>query len=299
MNPIRQFELVIEIARNGSISGAAASLGLAQPTLSKYLANLESQLGIELFDRTTLPIRLTPAGERYIASGRRIVDTYHQLDKELSELKSKQESEVIVGMSPTRAAYMLPQIISEFRRLNLEARITVRERTTKQLYDELLRGDLDLIVSLLNDSTATLEREELFTESILLAVPSSCKALTAEEVLSGTPMISPGSNLYLGRVMAEILREFDSPKQIAEVQSIETSLGLVRKGIGSAIVPTYVADYGKIENVTFMELPGHLREKVSSALDRHVCIFYRKEQFLTQAERDFVTACRMSMSDRS
>ena len=73
MRKLRQFEFVMEIARCGSVSKAARYLNLSQPTLSKYIANLEEEIGLELFDRTTIPLKLTEAGRRYLAAGDRIL----------------------------------------------------------------------------------------------------------------------------------------------------------------------------------------------------------------------------------
>ena len=72
MKHIRQYEIVLEIARRGSISKAAEALGISQPTLSKLLQKTEEQLGLELFDRQSLPLKLTDFGRRYAAAGQRI-----------------------------------------------------------------------------------------------------------------------------------------------------------------------------------------------------------------------------------
>ena len=59
MDQLKQFKCVIEIQKHASISKAAKALNIAQSTLSKYLSKLEEELGLELFDRTTIPIKLT------------------------------------------------------------------------------------------------------------------------------------------------------------------------------------------------------------------------------------------------
>jgi len=82
---IKQFEYVIAIANTGSFSRAADQLNIAQPTLSKYIRKLEQSIGIELFDRRTIPIRLTTAGELYVIAGKKMIDNDHQLQKQLQE----------------------------------------------------------------------------------------------------------------------------------------------------------------------------------------------------------------------
>ena len=126
MNELRQFELVLEIARCRSISGAAKALKISQPTLSKYIANLESKLEMELFDRTSIPIRLTKAGERYVSAGTKILDTYRQLGKEFSEIRADAQEEIRIGISPSRARYFIPKLISEFRKKDKHTKIGIQ-----------------------------------------------------------------------------------------------------------------------------------------------------------------------------
>lgn len=292
MNPIRQFEIALEIARHGSISRAAESLHLAQPTLSKYLSNLEGELGCALFDRSTLPLKTTVAGEKYLAAGRRIVDVYHQMNKELQELKSNRNSVITIGMSPTRAAYMLPSIIAEFRKTNAATKVIVSERTTKQLNDELIRGDVDLIMSLQNDATRQFEKVELCKEEVCLAVPANLVDMDVLDILKTVPIISTASHLRLGQLLSDVVTEVSAPVPMVEIQSIESSLSMVRAGHGIMLVPSYIAKYDKNNSVRFKELPASIAKKMQSEVKRSVCLFYRKEQFLTEAEKNFILACQ-------
>lgn len=291
---LRQFEFVMEIAKWKSISKAADSLHLAQPTLSKYLQKLESELGVELFDRTTIPIKLTNAGEKYVLAGRKVIDAEHQFLKELDDLKYNKNAVVKVGISPSRAPYILPAIVREYRQAIPDGKIIIKERNTTQLNAELQRGDLDLIVSLRSDGTRGFAQEFLFSESTLLAVPEELATLDAIEILREYPIISIGNGLRLWRVLNFILDDVGGNEPQIECQSIESALSLVKKGFGAMIVPSYIIKYGTEEQhkgVVFKKLPEECYRRLSAELEREVCLFYRKEQFLTSAERTFIDAC--------
>ena len=88
MKTLRQFEVVTEIVRQESISKAAKVLKVSQPTISKLLHTLEEDLGLELFDRTVMPLKLTQAGEIYVSAAQKIVDINSQMTKELSEIRN-------------------------------------------------------------------------------------------------------------------------------------------------------------------------------------------------------------------
>lgn len=298
---LRQFEFVMEIAKWKSISKAAGSLHLAQPTLSKYLQKLENELGVELFDRTTIPIKLTHAGEKYVLAGQKVLDAEHQFQKELGELKSNTAGVVKVGISPSRAPYILPSIIREYKCAVPDGKIIIKERNTAQLNAELQRGDLDLIISLRSDGTRDFTQEYLFGETTLLAVPKEMALLDAIEILRTQPVISIGSGLRLWRVLNFVLDDVGGNTPQIECQSIESALSLVKKGFGATIVPSYIVKYSAAEQhkgVVFKNLPEACYQRLAAELEREVCLFYRKEQFLTDVEKTFIDACIKATRDK-
>ncbi len=171
MNTLKEFETVIEIARCGSVSKAAKVLKISQSTLSKYLSKLESELGLELFDRKKIPLRLTEAGQKYIDAGRRISDSYKKLSRELEGIKNGNSNTLTIGLSPTRAHFVLPLLVEYFYKINDGTRLVFKERTAAQLSAELYAGELDLIISIKYDGTRNFGAVELFSEDIFLAIP--------------------------------------------------------------------------------------------------------------------------------
>lgn len=295
MSYIKKYEYVLSIAQNGGISQAADELGISQPTLSKYIKKLESELGVELFDRSTIPIRPTVAGERFIEAGIRLIDMEHQLHKQLEEVKLNKNTVVKLGISPSRSPYLIPAIVDEYKKNNSNGNIVIKERTTAELNALLARGDIDLSISLYDQDSAGFEHIELFFEDILLAVPKELFPDTdsALKILQEAPLISVGSGLSLWQTMNETIRSLGIGDPEIECQSIESALALVKRGLGVMLVPSYVCEYGTAEqnkNLRFLNLPSELLKKNGHNYKRKVCLFYRKEQFLTQAEKDFI-AC--------
>ncbi len=292
MNTLKEFEVVLEIASCGSISKAAKKLKIAQPTLSKYLAHLEENLGAELFDRKKSPICLTEIGERYIKAGQQILDVYSQFERDLKKLTSSNAEVLKIGISPTRAHYILPSLIEEFRKRCSDTKLVVKERTTSQLNSELSRGELDLIISLKYDGTRQFEEVSLFSEKVMLAVPKKYEKYDAMYILKECPFINIGAGLRMSDTLLSILREVGAEEPAVEAQSIEAVLALVNRGIGAALAPSYIAKYGTYDNVAFMPLPDGIRGKFDTEIGREVSIFSRKGQILTLSEQAFVDVCR-------
>lgn len=291
MNALRQYELVLEIVRQGSISRAAKVLKISQPTLSKFINKLETQLGAQLFDRTVLPIRLTKAGELYVCAGEKILDISRGLDKAILCLQNSGVDTIKIGISPSRSHYILPYLISNFNKKNDKTKLVIKERTTGQLNAELQSGELDLIISLQYDGTREFNSIPLFTEQILIAVPSEYADMEVMKILKECPFISIGNGLRMSKILLNILGEVGANMPTIETQSIESAFSLTKAGLGATIVPSYVKEYIEYSGVSFFEFPENLHMKFGSELQRQVCIFYRKDRELSLAEQHFVDAC--------
>ncbi len=292
MTQLREFEFVIEISKHGSVSKAAKALKIAQPTLSKYLARLEEKLGVVLFERGKLPLKPTEAGDRYIAAGKRILQTYMRLERDFSQMKSGEDKALKIGISPTRAHFVLPKLVSEFHRLNNDTKLVVKEKNTSGLNNDLANGKLDLIISLKYDGTKNFECVPLFEESVLFAIPKKYQGETLEKIISECEFILTEKGLNISNMLREILFESGRDDAYIEVQSIESALALTNEGLGISLVPSYVKGYGLYENVFYEEIPEEIKGASLLNFKRQICIFYRKDEKLGKSELDMINICK-------
>lgn len=281
MSYLKKYEYVIALAESKSISQAAERLGISQPTFSKYLKKIEVELGVELFDRSTVPLRLTRAGENFVLAGKKFIDLDRQLSKQIEEYKSEEGAQIRVGISPSRSTYMMPDILRRYLELRPGARVHIEERTTKELNKHLTEGELDIVISLLDSETEGFERIELFDERLLLAVPVSVDCDSVEQILASSTLISVGKGQFMWHAIESVMENLGVRSPQIECQSIVSALALVKKGVGVMIAPSYCADKSD-ESVKFLPL------EINKSIKRRVCVFYRREQFLTQSERDFI-----------
>jgi DNA-binding transcriptional LysR family regulator len=287
LNQLKQYEYVLAIDEKGGITQAAEELQIAQPTLSRYLHKLEDDLGILLFDRSTIPIRLTEAGERYVEAGRQIADTERQLHKQIQEIKKLHNIIIRVGTSPSRTQYLLPGILTEFHKES-SSKVILEEYGINDLNSMLLRGDLDLIFSHLDESTKDFTCIELFDEVMMLAV-----ARDSHEIhdIKFSPIISLRSGTRTGDLINEILVSCGGKEPSIRCSSIESALAMVKAGLGITIVPSYIAEFGQDDGLRFEPIQREMAEGMKPS---KFCLFYRKNQYLTQAEAAFIDcACRV------
>lgn len=283
MDVCKPYTYILEIIRAGSVSEAAENLRISQPALSKYIKKIESEIGTELFDRSTVPLSLTEAGECYVRAAKKMLDVNAQMQKQMEEIRMGKNAEIRVGISPSRAPYLLPEILKRFD--CTRTRVTVIEADTAELNELLSDGKMDLMISIRNDQTADFAQVHLFDEDVLLAVPENVKAENFEEAVKKCPIIVSGQGQPMGELLNTLCEEVGEIRSSVVCRNMVSALAMTEAGIGGTLVPSYMRDFGSVQpGVRFLPLP----ERLQSA-KREVCVFYRKRQYVSKAEESFIT----------
>lgn len=304
MNGLKSFEFVIAVAEAGSISEAAESLGIAQSALSRYILKLEKEIGTELFDRTTLPIILTEAGRYYTEAGRQILNLNRQLLKRLDDVKSNRNSEIRVGTGPSRSPALMPLILEAFASSHPDVRVLTDECRTAELAERLEAGKLDLIITFLDHSTEGFGMEDLFEEKVELAVPTALIPRVEPCLKNGAvdvgklslPFISLHEGQQLRNALDILTGNSVRPRYTSDYQ--ESAMALVKHGFGVTLVPSYwkLIDSGAGIKYYPIAIPDDLttddRNRLMAVINRRIGIFYRKEQFLSEAEKAYILAAK-------
>ncbi|WUV25188.1 LysR family transcriptional regulator [Kribbella sp. NBC_01484] len=177
----------VAVARHGGFSAAAKATFRSQSRISEHIAELEKALGVQLFDRTTHPARLTP-------EGRALVPHAEEILNRLNDLASA-GGEVRFGTYPSAAAWLFPQVV---RRLPTEIRLHLVEGPSIDLEGALGRGDVDLAIRPVHPLVASesLHHEILWTEPLVAVFQDGHPLAAAPQVslgeLAELPLISIG-----------------------------------------------------------------------------------------------------------
>lgn len=140
----RDLAYIVAISKHQSVTKAANELHVTQPTLSKFVQNLERQLGQPVFRRIGNKFLLTYAGERYVRRAMEILDIKKQLDQELSDIIRDDIGELNIGFPITRGTYMLPAILPVFREKYPHVMVHIFEANSEELENMILRGEIDI-----------------------------------------------------------------------------------------------------------------------------------------------------------
>ena len=110
------YHYIATIAKHQSITRAAEELYISQPYLSKFLNNLERQYHTSFFNRTSYPITLTFAGERYLEYARRILDLETELKGSMQDIISGSAGTLTIGVPSSAGTFLLPYDLPVFQK---------------------------------------------------------------------------------------------------------------------------------------------------------------------------------------
>jgi DNA-binding transcriptional LysR family regulator len=168
---IRDVRYVLAIEKTKNISKAADELYISQPALSKYLRNLESRLGMPLFDRSGNQWILTKAGKVYIDCAIQIESLHHEMVEKLQALKNEENSILLIGANLATKLH-IPEITIDVKQKYPNCDLRITESFSKQIEQNVLKGALDGAI-LGEPYHSDLEYIHLKKEYLLLALPSS------------------------------------------------------------------------------------------------------------------------------
>lgn len=109
---LKEARYILAIAKHKSIGKAAESLFISQPSLSRYIKDLENRLGVQLFQRINNRLILTHAGEKYVETAKKITEMYTDLEKDLSGINEELSGRLRVGCAVLRMSYNMPSTSS-------------------------------------------------------------------------------------------------------------------------------------------------------------------------------------------
>lgn len=300
----REIQYVLAIEKNQTLSGAARCLDITQPSLSKFLQNLEKRLNVRLFRRIDNKMYLTYAGQQYVETGLKILDLNHQLSNTLSDISSESKGVLSIGITPTRGRYVLPNVLPEFKRMHPQYKINIMEDGIAALNQALENGQIDLAIYTVSETfRPDLEYEKVCKEEIVLCISPVSEIACRLETRPGQKHPWLDINL-LGQELFFLVDEKFRTRKIADrilaassirpqtitLQSVETALSIVASGIGVSFCtdmcenffyttrPLLYCSVGEVENLW------------------DFVIAFRKDSYLPAAARDFIRITKKAFS---
>lgn len=246
---MHQLRYMVTVARTRNFSRAAEQCHVSQPSLSQQIQKLEDELGERLFDRMKRDVRLTPHGEAFLPRATRILEEAEAAKREASEAGNLLRGAVIVGVLPTIAPYLLPEVMAGFTKKFPGVQMVIEEDTTARLLKLVLACEVDFALAsrpIRDDPHQRLEVRELFSEELLLALPPGHPLLRKRNVatddLRGERLIVMQEGHCLGDQVLGFCDRHDLHHHISfRSAQLETVQSLVHAGLGISLIPAMAA----------------------------------------------------------
>lgn len=245
-------EYFLVAAKEMNFTRAAKQLLIAQQSLSKHIARLEEDLGVELFDRAT-PMTLTPAGICLLRYAKQFHLSMDDLRRELQDIKDCKSSELTLGITQGRSAIYLPNILPLFQKEYPHLKVHLVEARSAKLEQLLRSGKVDLILGFAPRDSAGITSQQVWLEDYVILAPISIlkrylprtwgRMLQYPEQISlkdlePCPFLSIQKNLNVGSVFYRCCAYVGmNPNVILESRNINTVLGLCVKETGILVCP--------------------------------------------------------------
>lgn len=284
---LRYFLSVID---QGNFSKAAAACNVSQPTLSVGIAKLEREVGRALFHRTNRRVELTEAGVRLAAYARRIEAEFALAEQAIGGIATP--NIVRLGLLATLPGSWVEAIVG--RIIQAGARVELIEGRERELTERLVRGRIDMAVTLVRRTQDRFATELLFEEGYALAM-STLHPLAGRETVAAEEL---ADNVMIVRrqceVLAETSRHFTArgvrPFFAARTTNDERALSLVRAGLGVTVMP----DGFRTEGVAMARLAGFDQKRpLGLVYAPHVEIERRTDDVVVTALRATFAALRL------
>ncbi len=283
----RQYEYAVQLAKVRNFSQLSNELGISQPALSKHIATLERELGVTLFDRTTSPLTVTPAGEQFVAEAERLLYAQKQLHRKMEQFKSGEAGRLTIGVSPFRCMYLMPSVVKAVREKFPNVEVVLHELPSAQLRQETLEGKFDFSILNLPVDESVLDTVPIQAETLVLAVPNTfAKDLPCtqngdlREVAFADcvnlPFVTVGEGQEMRQLFDKICAAHNAyPPIAAQVVSLSVALEMASAGIGATLLPL------PFLNGTVTDKPVTLFTIRDNAYHRQSAVVMRKGQYLS------------------
>jgi LysR family transcriptional regulator, regulator of abg operon len=288
---LRQLQVFLSVAEQGSLHGAARALCLTQPAVTVTIRELESTLGVPLIVRSVNGAALTEYGVLFQRRARMLVNDVRHIHEELSAMLNGAGGEVAVSVSSAVACALLPEAFTQFRAQNPDTSVTVRELPLPAALRALRDGDTDFAVVTGTANTQWsdfVERRKIMSVPLLVVARQGHPLAQARSMskLHGAEWLlpcEPGDDIDKGFTAYFHSLGLSAPSRIMRCQALAPSIALISKTdmICLATQPTFQLE---MKRRRIRELKIH-----ESLPDMDVYVVQRRERPLTSAASRFLS----------
>jgi len=257
---LRQLRYLVELADRLNFRQAAEASFVTQSTLSAGIKELENLLGVQLVERDTRAVRLTPVGEEVVTRARSLLAAAHDLVSTAKSAAEPLTGLVGLGAIPTVAPFLLPGLLPALRRRYPALQLYLREDLTERLLERLRAGQLDMALIALPFETGELLVRELFKDEFWFVAReddphAQQNAVAVKSLDPGQVLLLEEGHCLRDHAIAACGGRLANPDSRIEATSLSTLIQMVEGGLGVTLLPEIALKAGALRGTKLIARP--------------------------------------------
>jgi LysR family transcriptional regulator, transcription activator of glutamate synthase operon len=260
---LRQIEYFIEVALREHVTEASHALHVAQSAISRQIVNLESELGVPLFIREGRNVKLTPIGRIFLEHMQHAMKVIETARREVEEYIDPDRGTIRIGFPSSLATYMLPNVISAFRKSHPQVKFQLKQASYHQLVDSVVNGEMDMaLIGPVPKNNKNIKSDILFVDKIVALLPSNHPLadkplLNLSQLKDDSFVLFPDGFILRDIVVNACGLQGFQPKVSFEGEDIDAIKGLVSAGLGVTLIPEITL----VDNIPRSTVKLHLMDQ--------------------------------------
>ncbi len=263
---LQQLRYIVAIDNYLSFSEAANQCFVNQSTITIQVKKLEDEIGIQLFDRSKTPLKVTENGKKIIDKARMILREVNQMKEMVNHEKEGVKGKYRVGIIPTLSPYIIPDFSGGFSKNNPDTVLEIEEQESNDIINNLKNGKISIGVLVTPLNEKGIREVKMYNEPFVFYGHKNHNLLKKKKV--AVDDLTDLDNLWLLKdghcfknQVLNICEKTDNNRTIQfESGSIETLKRMVKKYGGYTLIPEMSIDETDKENIAFFESPQPTRE---------------------------------------
>ncbi len=281
---LRQLRYFVAAAEELHFGRAAARVHISQPPLSQQIQSLETEIGVELFERLGRGVRLTRAGTEFLQHARGVLRQSHRAVEHAQRAARGEIGELEIGFVGSLSFTYVPWMLRVFMARYPDIRLVLHEKTIAEQTEWLDEGRLQIGLLRPPINLPDVECETVLREPFALALPVDHPLADLDSVpvaaLREQPLIMLPRTIglrYYSQVLGMCHRAGFSPQVVQEIRHLPAAIGLVSAGIGLTVIP---------DSLRFHRMPGVTFRTIDDSIEKaETAIAWRKDNPLPAVDR--------------
>ena len=281
---VRHLRAFREVAQCGSFTRAAEALHLTQSTLTATIKQLEQDVGLILFDRTTRRVVLTGAGDRFQPVAERLLSDFDTALNDLRSLAEQQQGQVTIAASPSTISRLLPPVIQKYHSSFPNIYLSLRDENAAQIEQRVMDNEVDFGIGANHSNKTELNYQPVLKDRYGIVIsdhsPLQGKTELPWRILQQQKLLflsaDTGIRAQFNQMRQQSGIEIDDQQATIEVSTPSGVAALIRQQLGISILPALAASTESFKQLQFIPL-------TDPVIDREICLVTRKGRSLSPA----------------